>query len=65
MVKGLIDFKYIIKDEPQDIREPLLNRKRDLKNNKCYYYIYKKIEGTEKELLFKRQGDCDEYDYDL
>lgn len=65
MVQGLINFKYVIKDEPQDIREPLLRRKQDLKANKCYYYIYKQIGGYGKKLLFKRQRDCDEYDYDL
>jgi hypothetical protein len=65
MVQGLREFKYIPKDEPQEIREPLLTRKRDRKNNKCYYYIYRQVGGYGPKLLFKRTRDCDDYDYDL
>lgn len=64
-VEGLIGFKYVIKEEPQDIREALLARKRDLKRNKCYYWIYRQIGGYGKKERFKRERDCDEYDYDL
>lgn len=64
-VLGLIDFKYVIKDEPLDIRESLLRRKKDLKDNKCYFWIYRQIGGYGKKERFKRERDCDEYDYDL
>lgn len=58
-------FKYILKNEPEDIREALQTRKQDLKNNKCYFWFYKKIPGSGAKERFKRGRDCDDYDFDL
>lgn len=58
-------FKYVLKNEPEDIREALQARKRDLKKNKCYFWFYKKIPGSGTKERFKRGRDCDDYDFDL
>lgn len=50
---------------PDDIREAYQKRKQMRKENECYYWFYKKIPGYGNVERFRRERDCDEYDYDL
>jgi hypothetical protein len=50
---------------PDDIREAYQKRKEMRKKNECYYWFYKKIPGYGNTERFRRERDCDEYDYDL
>lgn len=64
-IQGVLKFKYKLTEEPQDIRETIRNDKRNRKKNQCYYFIYKKIPGAGEKERFRRERDCDEYNYDL
>ena len=50
---------------PDDIREAYQRRKKMRKENECYYWFYKKIPGYGNVERFRRERNCDEYDYDL
>jgi len=50
---------------PDDIREAYQKRKQMRKENECFYWFYKKIPGYGNVERFRRERDCDEYDYDL
>jgi hypothetical protein len=58
-------FKYILKNEPWDIRDAVINREKNKANNKCYYYFYKSIPGSGELERFRRERDCNEYENDL
>ena len=66
-VKGLVagGFKYILKNEPWDIRDAVMNRKKYRKENKCFYYFYKTIPGSGEFERFRRERDCDEFENEL
>lgn len=66
-VKGLVagGFKYILKNEPWDIRDAVMNRKKYRKDNKCFYYFYKSIPGSGEFERFRRERDCDEFENEL
>ncbi len=50
---------------PDDIREAYQKRKEMRKKNECYYWFYKKIPGYGNVERFRRERECDEYEYDL
>jgi hypothetical protein len=58
-------FKYILKNEPWDIRDAVVNREKNKEENKCYYYFYKSIPGAGELERFRRERDCDELENDL
>lgn len=58
-------FKYILKNEPWDIRDAVMNREKNKADNKCYYYFYKSIPGAGELERFRRERDCDEFENDL
>ena len=58
-------WQYDLKKEKWDIRDNVLNRKNYLKNNKCFYYFYKKLPGSGEFERFRRERDCDDYEFDL
>ncbi len=66
-VKGVIagGFRYILKNEPWDIRDAVMNSSKNRTNNKCYYYFYKTIPGGGEFERFRRERDCDEFENDL
>lgn len=65
-IAGLVSgFKYILKNEPWDIRDAVMNREKNKTQNKCYYYFYKSIPGAGELERFRRERDCDEFENDL
>ena len=64
-VKGVLDFAYDLKNEKWDIRDAVMNRSKNLKENKCFYFFYKQLPGAGEPERFRRERDCDEYEYDL
>lgn len=64
-VEGVLNFKYDLMKEPWPIREALINSKKNKENNECYYFFYKKLPGAGEPELFRRERDCDEFDYEL
>lgn len=64
-VKGVKEFEYDLAKEPWEIRNAVMNYKKNKKENKCWFFFYKKIPGSGEEELFRRARDCDEYEYDL
>ena len=64
-VKGPKSFKYNLAKEPWNIRDAVLNYKKRTKDNECFYFFYKKLPGSGEAQLFRRERDCDEYDFDL
>jgi|GEM_PF-1933784 len=64
-VKGVLSFQYDLKNEPWPIRDAVLNSKKNKGNNDCFYFFYKKLPGAGEPELFRRQRDCDEFDYEL
>lgn len=64
-VKGPRDFKYNLKEEPWDIRDAVLNREKNKSDNKCWYFFYKTLPGAGEPERFRRERDCDEFDFDL
>lgn len=65
-VVGLITggFAYVLKNEPWDIRDAVVNREKNKKQNKCFYYFYKSIPGSGEFERFRRTRDCDEFEND-
>jgi hypothetical protein len=64
-VKGVTSFRYKLRNEKWDIRDAVLNRKSNIKNNLCFYFIYKKIPGSGEAERFRRERRCNEFEYDL
>lgn len=64
-VEGPLDFRYDLKKEKWDIRDAVLNRKKNKKKNICFYYFYKKLPGAGEPERFRRERDCDEFENDL
>ena len=64
-VKGVTSFRYKLKNEKWDIRDAVLNRKSNIKNGICFYYIYKKLPGGNEPERFRRERRCDEFEYEL
>ncbi|MCP4913292.1 MAG: FecR domain-containing protein [Oligoflexia bacterium] len=64
-VKGVKEYQYNLKKEPWEIRDAVMNYKKNKKDNKCWFFFYKKIPGSGEAELFRRARDCDEYEYDL
>jgi hypothetical protein len=64
-VEGVLTFKYKLKTEPWDIRDAIINRRKNVKDNKCFYYFYKRLPGAGEDERFRRKRDCDDYDFDL
>lgn len=64
-VNGPQGFQYDLKKEPWDIRDAVLNRDKNKAANKCFYYFYKKLPGSGEPERFRRERDCDEFEYDL
>lgn len=64
-VKGPRQFSYDLRNEPWDIRDAVLNREKNKKENKCYYFFYKKLPGAGEPERFRRERDCDEFENDL
>lgn len=60
----IVDRKEL-KNEPWDIRDAMLRRKSLRKENKCFYWFYKSLPGGGELERFRRERDCDEYEYDL
>lgn len=58
-------FVYNLKKEPWDIRDAVLNRKKNKSENKCWYFFYKKLPGAGEPERFRRERDCDDFDFDL
>ena len=58
-------FKYLLKNEPWDIRDAVINRDKNKADNKCYYFFYKAIPGSGELERFRRERDCDEFENDL
>jgi hypothetical protein len=63
--KGHSDFKYNLKEEPRDIRDAVLNREKNKKDNKCWFFFYKTLPGAGEPERFRRERDCDEFEFDL
>jgi hypothetical protein len=54
-----------LKTLPWSIRDAIL-RRDDLKaENECFYWFFKRLPGGGEEELFRRERDCDEFEYDL
>jgi len=66
-VRGVISggFRYILKNEPWDIRDAVMNSDKNRAENKCFYYYYKTIPGSGEYERFRRERDCDEFENDL
>ena len=60
----IVDRKEL-KKEPWDIRDALLRRKSLRAENQCFYWFYKSLPGGGELERFRRERDCDEYEYDL
>ncbi len=58
-------FSYDLTKEPWDIRDAVMNRKRNKKENKCFTFFYKKLPGAGEPERFRRERDCDEFEFDL
>ncbi len=54
--KPQIDLSKI----PWDIRDAIEQKEQD--SDKCFYWFYKKLPGSNKKERFRRERDCDEYD---
>lgn len=50
---------------PWSIRDAILRRDELRKENECFYWIFKRLPGTGQPELFRRERDCDEFEYDL
>jgi hypothetical protein len=59
-----IIYKEKAEPDPEDIRTAKEDRIKKRKVNECYYWIYKVIPGSGAE-RFRRERNCDEYDFDL
>lgn len=57
------EFVYDLTKEPWAIRDAILKNQED--KTKCYFFFYKQIPGAGDKELFRRDRDCDEYEYDL
>lgn len=57
--------KIDLTKEPWDIRDALQRKKKLRAKNECFYWFYKSIPGGGEEERFRRERDCDEFDYDL
>tara|TARA_R110002072_G_scaffold64203_7_gene159885 strand:- start:47297 stop:48298 length:1002 start_codon:yes stop_codon:yes gene_type:complete len=64
-VTGVKNFSYDLKKEPWEIRDAVINYERNKADNKCWFFFYKKLPGSGEEELFRRERDCDEFEYDL
>lgn len=64
-VEGPLSFRYNLKKEKWDIRDAVINRKKNKKNNKCFFYFYKSLPGAGEPERFRRERDCDEFENDL
>ena len=58
-------FQYNLKEEPWDIRDAVMNRKKNKAQNRCFYFFYKTLPGSGKPERFRRERDCDEFEFDL
>ena len=56
-------FVYDLTKEPSDIRNAVLNRRKN--NEKCYYFFYKRLPGAGEPERFRRERDCDDFEFDL
>ncbi|PIK16228.1 FecR family protein [Halobacteriovorax sp. JY17] len=54
-----------LKKEPSDIRDAILRREELRADNQCFYWFYKSLPGSGELERFRRERDCDEFDYDL
>ncbi len=64
-VKGVLKFTYNLKKEKRDIRDAVLNRSKNKLENKCFYFYYKLLPGADGPERFRKERECDEYEYDL
>lgn len=60
-----IEDKKNLKDEPSDIRDAILRRHELKAENQCFYWFYKRLPGSSEKERFRRERDCDEFEYDL
>ena len=61
-IQGVTRYKYNLRREKWDIRDAVLNRKSNIKNNICFYYVYKKLDGAETTERFRRERRCNEFE---
>jgi hypothetical protein len=54
-----------LKNEPWDIKDAMLKRKQLMKENRCFYWIYKTLPGRGAPERFRRERDCDEFRNEL
>jgi hypothetical protein len=54
----------LLKDEPWDIRDAILNQAKLAKENECFYWFYKPIPGRGGLERFRREEACDDDDED-
>jgi len=58
-------FKYDIEKEPLDIQEILKNRKNNKAQGQCFAFTYRKVPGSGEPQRFRRERNCDEFEYNL
>ena len=58
-------FKYDIEKEPQDIQEVLKKRKENKNQGPCFAFTYRKVPGSGITQRFRRERNCDEFEYNL
>ncbi|WP_164848199.1 FecR domain-containing protein [Halobacteriovorax sp. HLS] len=59
------DEELDLKKLPWSIRDAILKDKEYKKENICFYWFFKRIPGGGEEELFRRERDCEEYEYEL
>jgi hypothetical protein len=64
-LQGVLEFNYQLEKEPWDIRDAVMNSKKNRAQGKCFYFFYKKIPGGGDDERFRRERDCSEFDYEL
>jgi hypothetical protein len=62
--QSLKHFKYNLAQEPWDIRDAVINMKKNHAQNECYYYFYKTLPGGGDDERFRRSRACDEVKYE-
>ncbi|WP_417336722.1 FecR family protein [Halobacteriovorax marinus] len=60
-----ITNRHNLKNEPWDIRDAILRRKEMREDNNCFYWFYKALPGSGELERFRRERDCDDFEYDL
>lgn len=59
------DDKLDLTKLPWSIRDAILKDREYKKENICFYWFFKKLPGAGEEELFRRERDCEEYEYEL